>query len=341
MSLPLVTIINTPRDRFGYARRSLESVYQFTEIPFHLVYVDAGSPKKVQKEIANLRKEKNFEWIRVNHYLPPSVGRNLAAKSVTTPYVVFMDNDCIVSQGWLTALVRCAEETGAVVVSPLICEGDPLHTIVHFSGGQVTLTKKNFNGKEITVLADQNHDTQGQKVADLRPRLKREETGAAEFHCVLMRRDFLEKMGYFDEAVVSKELIDLRLSVLKFGGKMYLEPDALVSFMSEPPLGPPLEPMDIPYYLLRWSDKWELSSLHRLRDKWGLSEDEFFAKRYENLGWRRRMFIVKPFVRRLFFGANNRLIDNLFYKIEARLNPLLVWDYERKKRKGLSQEQRS
>jgi len=38
-----------------------------------------------------------------------------------------VDNDVIVSPGWLEALVACAGETGATVVSPLICQGTPLH----------------------------------------------------------------------------------------------------------------------------------------------------------------------------------------------------------------------
>jgi hypothetical protein len=40
---PMVTIVVVPRERFSYARTSLESVYANTHVPFRLIYVDGAA----------------------------------------------------------------------------------------------------------------------------------------------------------------------------------------------------------------------------------------------------------------------------------------------------------
>ena len=329
MSSPSVSILITTRDRFGFVRETIEEIYKHTEIPFQMVVVDCNFPKKVSEDLKRLSEEKGFEVIRVNHYLAPSIARNLGSKRCTGKYITFVENDCLVTPGWLTTLVRCAEEAGADAVSPLITEGVPLHTVVHFAGGTIDIQKKVINGKEHRILIDQIRD-QGKKLPEARAHMKREEAGAFEVHCLLMRRSMLEKMGYFDKEIVSKEHVDAVLTVRKLGGKIYFEPGALVGFMSEPPLGPPLESMDIAYYMLRWCDRWEMQSLHRMRDKWGLSEAEFFPKRYANVGWRRRMFVVRPFCRKFTLGKGVSFLENAFYKAEIFWNKLVADNYEKK-----------
>ncbi len=330
MSSPLVSIVISPRDRFGFSAQTVEEIYKHTQdVPFEIIFVDPNSPKKVQDQIEKLSKEKKFEYIRIDHFLPPAIARNIGSKRCKGKYIAFVENDCMVTDGWLSTLVRCAEETGAGAVSPLITEGVPLHTIVHFAGGIIKTQKKTINGKEQFVLVDQIHH-QGKKLPEARSTMKREETHAFEFHCVLFRRDVVEKMGYFDKHVVSKELIDATLSLNKIGEKIYFEPASLVGFMSEPPLGPALEKMDIPYYLLRWCNEWEVESLHHIRDKWGVTEAEYFPTRYANLGWRRRMFIVLPFCRQLTLGLALKPFENLSYKIEAWWNKRLAVDYQKK-----------
>ncbi len=83
-------------------------------------------------------RERDFRLIRREYYLSPNEARNLAVAEVRTKYIAFADNDVIhYSPGWLKALVGCAEETGADIVGPLICIGEPAHTKVHIAGGTV------------------------------------------------------------------------------------------------------------------------------------------------------------------------------------------------------------
>src|SRR5574342_637715 len=86
-----------------------------------LVYVDGNAPARIGRRIQRMIRRHGDTLIRTDWYLRPTHARNLGFREVDTRYAVFLDNDVVVTPGWLEALVRCAEETGAAFVSPVIC----------------------------------------------------------------------------------------------------------------------------------------------------------------------------------------------------------------------------
>jgi GT2 family glycosyltransferase len=268
---PLATVVIVPRERFSLTQRSLESLFAHTTQPFALIYVDAGSPRKVRSYLETEAARKRFQLVRVDRYLTQNQSRNLAIQEVRTKYVVFADNDVLFAPGWLDELVRCAEETGAWVVGPLYCVGEPAHQIVHMAGGTVHIEEA--GGKRYLC---QSHRFAERQVTDVWPQLCREPTELVEFHCMLVRLDVFERLGPFDEGVFStSDHIDFCLSVREAGGIVYLEPKSLVTQVAagrNPPSA--ISWSDLPYYTLRWSDAWNEASLQRLREKWSLSEDD-------------------------------------------------------------------
>ncbi len=285
-----VTIAVVPRERFSYARASLEALYRCTDPPFRLVYVDGGSPSRVRRYLESAARERRFDLIRSDGYLAPNRARNLALARVRTNYVVFIDNDVVVSPGWLRPLVQCAEETNAAVVSPLICESLPLHSTIHFAGGDSHIDVVEREGRVERHLVE-TILRQGQRVADVRHELRRVETEVAEFHCMLVRTSVFERVGPFDEALLThRENVDFCMVVAQAGGTVYLEPASIVTYAAYTPLAL----SDIPFYLLRWNNRWTLATLHHLREKWRLTEDAYFLRQYAKpfLDWRRRDFLV-------------------------------------------------
>jgi GT2 family glycosyltransferase len=285
-----VTIAVVPRERFSFARASLEALYEHTEPPFRVVYVDGGSPSRVRRYLESAARDRGFELIRSDGYLAPNRARNLALAQVRTKYTVFIDNDVIVSPGWLPPLVRCAEETNAAVVGPLICESLPLHSRIHFAGGDSHIDVVEREGRVERHLIE-TILRQGQRIADVRRELSRVRTEAAEFHCMLVRTSVFDRVGPFDEALLTiRENVDFCIAVARAGGLTYLEPDSVVTYAAYAPLAL----SDIPYYLLRWNNSWTLATLHHLRDKWELTEDAYFQRQYGKpfLDWRRRSFLV-------------------------------------------------
>ena len=312
-----ITIVVVPRERFSCTQESLESIYEHSKIPFQLIYVDGNSPTKVKIYLESQAKVKNFQLIRTNHYLSPNQARNLGLSHVKSKYVLFIDNDVIVSPGWLNALVNCAETTEATVVGPLMCQDRPLHQIVHFAGGESRIVT-DIKGKR--HLREKMYK-QGQKLPEIRAKLQRTPTELAEFHCVLVRTEIFDKIGCLDEKMLNtKEHLDFCMTVAQAGGTVYFEPDSLATYVP----GSPSDLTDVHFYMLRWSDGWTKASLEHLRQKWNLSLDGYFKNKYKNLGWRRRDTLIKPLSRRLSLGFNNRPLSLVLSLIDKKLNHYLT-----------------
>jgi GT2 family glycosyltransferase len=322
----IVTLIVVPRERFSSARESLESIYEHTDIPFKLIYVDGASPRPLRSYLENKAREKDLELIRTDHYLPPNRARNLGLRRVQTKYVVFIDNDVIAAPGWLGPLVECAEETGAWLVSPLLCQGRPAHEFVHSAGGQCRIVESR-EGSQIKRHIQDAMQSQGRPIGQIRPYLERSETELVEFHCMLARADIFERLGPLDEEILNtREHIDLSLAVQKAGGLVYFEPASVITYLHDEAL----RWSDVPFYMLRWSDEWLGASLRRFQEKWNVDENEYFTSRYKRFGGRRRQRIVKPLVRFLTFGQENKPLEKMLFKFEKRLNLFLTRRYAKK-----------
>lgn len=198
-----------------------------------------------------------------------------------------------------------------------MCQEKPLHETVHFAGGESHIWVDHKGRKRLR----EKMYKQGQKVKELLPKLQRTETELAEFHCVLVRRNIFDKIGFLDEALMNtKEHLDFCMTVREQGEKVFFEPSCLVTYT----FGEPLEWTDLHYYMLRWSNAWTLSSLHRLRDKWQLSEDGYFTSKYKKLGWRRKMTFIAPIIFRLTFGLYSPKLEKIMMWFEHRINNYLT-----------------
>lgn len=325
---PQVTVVVVPRERFSCARQSLESIYEHTKIPFKLIYVDGNSPAKVKSYLQEEAKAKNFKIIRTECYLYPNQARNIGLKHVDTKYLVFVDNDVIVTPGWLTRLVDCAKATNAAIVGPLMCQYEPLHEIVHFAGGEAHIWVDKTGRRRLR----EKMYLQGKRVADVRGQLQRTETELAEFHCVLVRRDIFDLVGRLDEDFLNtKEHLDFCMSVREAKEKVYFEPDCVVTYLP----GPPLETADLHYYMLRWSNAWQLASLKRMREKWNLAEDAYFTTKYKRLCWRRYGTIIEPLARRLTFGLGTDFVARAIATLDNGVNRVLTDNHQRSQKKQL------
>lgn len=291
---PAVTIVVVPRERFSAARRSLQSIVENTRVPFELVYVDAGSPPRVQRRLESIAREHGFSYVRVSGYWPPNRARNLGLTHVTTPYVAFLENDVLVSPGWLGALIECAEQTDAWLVGPLYLQGHPDLGRIHMAGGMSRIVEE--DGKRRIHEEDR---LPGVRLADVSEPLERCETELIELHCLLTRRDVLAQIGGFDEALwCVREQDDLCWSVRAAGGTVFMEPLAKVSYL--PP--PPIWAADLGFYRTRWSHAWIERTLGHFHEKWAL--DTGFDDPHYRWLWRRAGLWARQFrhPRRLVAG---------------------------------------
>ena len=346
MTEPQVTVVVVPRERFSSTRESLESIYEHSDLPFKLIYVDGNSPGKIRRYLEAQAKLHKFQLIQTDYYLSPNQAKNLALSYVNTKYVVFVDNDVVVASGWLQPLVECAEQTAATVVSSLVCQNLPLHEVIHCAGGEYMPAEAlaDFLGKkseispptmsqQVKLHISEKIYLQGKHLVDLRDQLKQQQTGFIEYHSFLVRMDIFKQIGLFDEKMLNtKDHIDFCMTVAKAGGTIYLEPESVVTFLNHPP-APALEWSDLPYFMLRWSDAWELATLHHFRDKWNLAEDNYFKKRYKEIGWRRkRLFIRPPLIAHIYpvLGKQKTIwIEKKIVRVDRILNRYITTRHTR------------
>jgi GT2 family glycosyltransferase len=334
---PQVTIIVVPRERFGVSEESLASIYANTAPPFALVYVNGRAPAELTRQLDEEAARRRFRHVKVDRFLSPNEARNIGLAHATTRYVVFIDNDVVCAPGWLDALVACAEETGADVVTPLTCHGSPAHSTVHQAGGEFAPDPRAFfaqphgERKMVEVM-----HLQGAKVADVRAQLSRSQTQCCEFHCVLVRRSIFDRIGPLDEGMLAtKEHIDFCMSVIQAGGTVWLEPASLVTYFF-PTRQRAIVMRDWPFFLVRWSPEWQHRSMLHFQKKWGLASEGYLQDRRALYGWRHYEGIIKPVMRKVPVIGKRRgfqqLGGRLFGPVVGIASRLMVARTERKRR---------
>ena len=337
MNEPQVTIVVSPRERFSATKESLESIYQHTKIPFKLIYVDGNSPRKTKEYLKQKSQSRGFKLIRTEHYLSPNQARNLAIPHVDTEYLLFIDNDVLVSEGWLKSLVKCAEEETASIVCPLTCIGKNIGETIHLAGGEARIEEKPNKKGKLKRKVHEVHYFVNRKVADVKEKLQRQKCEFAEFHCMLVRTNIFEKIGLLDEGFLStREHIDFCMSVNNAGESIYCEPTSVVTYVT----GLKWEIPELSYFLLRWSDAWEVASLEHFAQKWDLpTKDKYFKKRYTRMGYRRHNGFLKPFLKYFTFGWNPLWLQKLAINIEHKINKIITDNYQKTlpKKQQLSQ----
>ena len=317
---PSVTIVVVPRERFGYTQKSLESIYQYTKIPFKLIYVDAGSPKHIQKYLVREAAKRGFTLLRSDQFLSPNQARNLGLSQITTDYVVFIDNDIHVSSGWLEPLLRCAKETNATAVCPLTCVGKPLHDRIHFAGGEVRIFM-DVQGEQIRRRLYEKRFLVSRSAAAIKHQLYRRTCELVELNCALVRRDIFEQLGCLDEKLLgTQEDIDFCLSVSRASGQMFCEPASVVTHVPGISYGW----SDLDYFMLRWSDMWEVESLMYFQKKWALDMDKYFLQRYRQLGQRRHQTFLYPLLHWLQGNRKVSWLETIAIKLEQWFNQILA-----------------
>lgn len=314
MSEADVTIVVVPRERFSYTRQSLESIYQNTRFPFDLVYVDGNSPPEIKRYLEAESRGKGFRLIRTDHYLSPNQARNLGLAHVRTRYVVFIDNDVLVTAGWLETLVNRAEATGAWLVGPLTLLGSDFKK-VHFAGGSIELREQ--QGKNWMT---QKRPFMNQPLANVQDKIEPGNTEILELHCMLARTEAFDTLGPLDEAFMSMcEEDDLCMSVAKTGHSIFLESGAVVTYV--PPSPTDIAWSDLPFFFVRWSDSWCEKSVARCTDKWNLTDDSPFLGNTRYFVRAHRTYInPRPaqVSRYIVYGLKRLLLLNIVQQIMNR-----------------------
>lgn len=310
-----VTVCHVPRERWSVALRSLRSVLRHTPTDVPVVLITGGCPRETRRRLDRLLDGRpTRQALHLGRCLVPNEARNLVAALVTTPYVVFVDNDVLVAPGWLEALVACADETGAAVVGPLCLEGPWSSARVHVAGGDAHVATDDGTRRLVDRQGHWRRPWPG-----VQGTLVRGETELAEFHAILVRRATLDAIGGLDEAIRSfGEHLDFCMRVREAGGTVWFEPGAVVTY-----LWPSwLAPADLPFFTARWSPAWNAASAARLASRWHLPPtDERLVHMLHFADDHRRLWL-KPFSLGRMLGRDAR--RRLRRALDRVVSPVLL-----------------
>jgi GT2 family glycosyltransferase len=266
---PASTVVVVPREAHSPWRATLDAIADATRPPYRLVVVDGGSPPHVRRELERLAVVRDFTLIRRDVVVSANEARNLALAHVDTEFVVFLDNDTIVSTGWLELLEQCARDTGATAVVPVVLWGGPGERRVHCARGHAAIV-----GSGPTRRYDEHNEDIGKPADDVES-LAPAPTTFAELHCLLVRTATLRELGPLDEELVAaREHSELILGIAQLGGTVWFEPRVVVRY----PWPKSLRASDYPFYMVRWSDEWGTRSFARFNATWSIADTSDDAK---------------------------------------------------------------
>jgi len=305
-----VTVVVTARERFSLAISALDKLIQHTRCPYELIYIDGNAPPGLAEELSRMCTREGFHYVRKERYLYPPQARNLALDMISTPYVVFIENDVLVEAGWLEKLQDAAREHREAVLSPLICQRRPLHHEIHMAGIQM--------GDDVELLLQ----GKGQVIDEhLWHELKVEafpggvqSIQSAEFHCMWMPTRLIRDFGGFDTDILAgPDHMDFSLRCHQTRTPIYLQPSARVTFLF-PDRNDPLQESDHDFFLIRWAPRVLRQSYAALAQKWHLEKDPYLLRKQRDchqriyqgmrravyeLGWMRYLPLPKGTLRHI------------------------------------------
>ncbi|MFA5147124.1 MAG: glycosyltransferase family 2 protein [Candidatus Omnitrophota bacterium] len=154
----------------------IRSVFEKTGKDYRLILVDNASDEETARYLEGLRDKSPVDvmLIRNKENLGFVKAVNQGERSSEAPYICVLNNDTLVTEGWLEEMIR-------------IARSDPSIGVVNPSSNN--LGQKPQQGEPIDIYARSIRKGAGRSV----------ELGAAIGFCMLIKREVVGRIGLFDE----------------------------------------------------------------------------------------------------------------------------------------------
>ncbi|HEY6941028.1 glycosyltransferase [Dokdonella sp.] len=210
---PRVSIVIPVYDKVAYTLACLRSLGEHAgEVPFEVIVVDDGSSDATPQRLAGVE---GIRAIRNARNLGFIGSCNAGAAQARGEYVLFLNNDTVVTPGWLDALVRCIESTprAGLVGSKLVYPDGRLQE----AGGIVFADGSGWNVGRFEDPDDPRYSF-------------RREVDYCSGAAILLRRELFERLGRFDARYTPAyyEDTDLAFAVRAAGLEVHVEPASVV-----------------------------------------------------------------------------------------------------------------
>ncbi len=183
ISRPLASIIILTCNAWEYTEKCVESVRRHTDYPHEIIFVDNNSTDGTRDRLRNLVKElPNSRLIENRENRGFAAGNNQGVEAAAGKFVMLLNNDVLVADGWLTGLVESLERDERIgAVGPL----------TNFISGRQMVAQIPYTDEDGFYAF----------AAELRRRNRRRLTPRRRLagFAILMRRSLYREVGGFDE----------------------------------------------------------------------------------------------------------------------------------------------
>ena len=265
-SAPTARVVVVSRDRWSLAPATLDVLLERTDPRHPVTVVDGGAPRRVAAKFDRLASSGRIDVARRTWFPANNEARNIGADGVRAEWVAFVENDVVLSDGWLDKLLEAGEALGAMSVYPAFLEPRPGGPVVHGLGADLEL-----GGPEGSRSLREHQSHLGRPWDEVADEVVPAARVQAEPHAFAIRREMLERMGGLDEGLLSWfDHTDLALHHQRAGAEAWFVPEVTCTYLAPPPVAL----QDLPSFLLRWSADWYGRSLDRLCEVWGLDRHD-------------------------------------------------------------------
>jgi len=179
---PLVSVIISTRNRFEEFQTCLDTVHTFTDVPYEVIIIDAGSTDQTREWLIENEEEYNLALLLSPPIPGYTSGNNMAMKTAKGKYIYLLNNDNWVTEGWIKPMIDLYEKDPTIGhMSSVILWPDRK---IQSAGANITK-----DGASVSLHSGAPYE----KVKDMEPFV----CDYAGFG--LYRKDVAEQVGYLSE----------------------------------------------------------------------------------------------------------------------------------------------
>ena len=157
-------------------RNCINSIVKNTEIEYKLIIIDNASDDETKKYLEQLKGKEGSRVLLIRNECNLGFIKavNQGMRILEAPYVCLINNDTVVTKGWLSEMIRAAESSSRIgLINP----------------SSNTLGQKPDKGESPEACAER---LKGDAVSST-------EIGSAIGFCMLIKKEVIDKIGVFDE----------------------------------------------------------------------------------------------------------------------------------------------
>jgi len=182
MEEKLVSIVILNYNGDDFLENCIESIKSKTKGNYEIIVVDNASPDNSGRKTALKYSDCKFILNEENVGVPE--GLNIGIKNSTGKFLILMNNDVIVTKGWLENFFSAFNKHGVALYQPKFVKmSDP--NILDGTGDMINLFGFGF-ARDKGQIDNNNHE-------------QIEEVSYASGTCMFIPRSIIDEIGYFDE----------------------------------------------------------------------------------------------------------------------------------------------